>query len=72
MSETEREAWRMEFTFEFQDEEEADAIFKAFTDSLEDMEELFSDIDLGKVSTSMTINAPATTLLALYVATADN
>ena len=40
-------------------------------DSLEDMEELFSDIDLGKVSTSMTINAPATTLLALYVATAD-
>ena len=41
-------------------------------DSLEDMEELFSDIDLGKVSTSMTINAPATTLLALYVATADN
>ena len=41
-------------------------------DSLEDMEVLFSDIDLGKVSTSMTINAPATTLLALYVATADN
>jgi methylmalonyl-CoA mutase N-terminal domain/subunit len=41
-------------------------------DSLEDMEELFADIDLGKVSTSMTINAPATTLLALYVATADN
>ncbi len=41
-------------------------------DSLEDMEELFNDIDLGKVSTSMTINAPATTLLALYVATADN
>ncbi len=41
-------------------------------DTLEDMEVLFSDIDLGKVSTSMTINAPATTLLALYVATADN
>ena len=40
-------------------------------DTLEDMEELFSDIDLSKVSTSMTINAPATTLLALYVATAD-
>ena len=40
-------------------------------DTLEDMEVLFSDIDLGKVSTSMTINAPATTLLALYVATAD-
>ena len=41
-------------------------------DTLEDMEVLFSGIDLGKVSTSMTINAPATTLLALYVATADN
>ena len=40
-------------------------------DTLEDMEVLFSDIDLGKVSTSMTINAPATTLLALYVAAAD-
>mgnify|MGYP001330505848 FL=1 len=40
-------------------------------DTLEDMEVLFSDIDLGKVSTSVTINAPATTLLALYVATAD-
>ena len=40
-------------------------------DSIEDMEDLFSGIDLGKVSTSMTINAPATTLLALYVATAD-
>jgi len=41
-------------------------------DSLEDMETLFADINLGEVSTSMTINAPATTLLALYVATADN
>lgn len=41
-------------------------------DTLEDMETLFADIDLGKVSTSMTINAPATTLLALYVAVADN
>ena len=41
-------------------------------DSLDDMETLFADINLGEVSTSMTINAPATTLLALYVATADN
>ena len=41
-------------------------------DSIEDMEELFSDINLEKISTSMTINAPATTLLALYVAVADN
>ena len=41
-------------------------------DTLEDMETLFADINLGNVSTSMTINAPATTLLALYVATADN
>jgi methylmalonyl-CoA mutase N-terminal domain/subunit len=41
-------------------------------DSLEDMETLFEGINLGEVSTSMTINAPATTLLALYIATADN
>jgi methylmalonyl-CoA mutase N-terminal domain/subunit len=37
-------------------------------DSLADMEELFSGIPLGKVSTSMTINATAIILLALYVA----
>ena len=41
-------------------------------DSLEDMETLFEGINLGEVSTSMTINAPATTLLALYIAAADN
>jgi methylmalonyl-CoA mutase N-terminal domain/subunit len=35
-------------------------------DSLDDMERLFHGIDLGKVSTSMTINATAATLLALY------
>jgi len=35
-------------------------------DSFEDMERLFQGIDLGKVSTSMTINATAATLLALY------
>ena len=35
-------------------------------DSVEDMERLFRGIDLGKVSTSMTINATAATLLALY------
>lgn len=38
--------------------------------SLEDMERLFDDIPLGKVSTSMTINATAAILLALYVAVA--
>jgi methylmalonyl-CoA mutase N-terminal domain/subunit len=38
--------------------------------SLEDMEILFRDIPLDKVSTSMTINAPAAVLLALYVAVA--
>ena len=36
--------------------------------SLEDMETLFRDIPLGDVSTSMTINAPAAILLAMYVA----
>ncbi|MBI3484419.1 MAG: methylmalonyl-CoA mutase family protein [Acidobacteria bacterium] len=37
-------------------------------DSLEDMETLFDGIPLGRVSTSMTINATAAILLALYVA----
>jgi len=36
--------------------------------SLEDMATLFRDIPLGDVSTSMTINAPAAVLLAMYVA----
>ena len=39
-------------------------------DSLEDMEALFSGIPLDKVSTSMTINAPASVLLMMYVAVA--
>jgi methylmalonyl-CoA mutase N-terminal domain/subunit len=39
-------------------------------DSLEDMERLFDGIPLGSVSTSMTINATASTLLCLYVAVA--
>lgn len=40
-------------------------------DSLKDMEILFDQIDLGKVSTSMTINAPASVLLAMYIAVAE-
>jgi methylmalonyl-CoA mutase, N-terminal domain len=39
-------------------------------DSLEDMERLFAGIPLNTVSTSMTINATATILLAMYVAAA--
>ena len=39
-------------------------------DSLEDMEVLFEGIPLDKVSTSMTINAPAAILLAMYMAVA--
>jgi len=39
-------------------------------DSIEDMELLFSGIELTKISTSMTINATASILLALYVAVA--
>ncbi|NPV57477.1 MAG: methylmalonyl-CoA mutase [Anaerolineae bacterium] len=38
--------------------------------SIEDMERLFEGIPLGKVSTSMTINAPASILLAMYIAVA--
>src|SRR5436853_4157820 len=39
-------------------------------DSIEDMQRLFEGIDLEKISTSMTINATAIILLALYVAVA--
>lgn len=39
-------------------------------DSIEDMERLFSGIQLDTISTSMTINATASILLALYVAVA--
>ena len=39
--------------------------------SLRDMETLFDSIPLDKVSTSMTINAPASILLAMYIAVAD-
>jgi methylmalonyl-CoA mutase N-terminal domain/subunit len=39
-------------------------------DSIEDMERLFDGIRLDTISTSMTINAPASILLALYVAVA--
>jgi methylmalonyl-CoA mutase, N-terminal domain len=39
-------------------------------DSVEDMQRLFEGIELTKVSTSMTINATASILLALYVAVA--
>jgi methylmalonyl-CoA mutase N-terminal domain/subunit len=39
--------------------------------SLEDMEHLFAGIPVGKVSTSMTINAPAAVLTCMYVAVAQ-
>ena len=41
-------------------------------DSIEDMELLLDQIPLGSVSTSMTINAPASILLAMYIATGKN
>jgi methylmalonyl-CoA mutase, N-terminal domain len=40
-------------------------------DTLADMETLFGGIPLDKVSTSMTINAPASVLLAMYIAVAQ-
>jgi methylmalonyl-CoA mutase, N-terminal domain len=40
-------------------------------DSLEDMEILFSGIDLEKVTVSMTINSPASVLWAMYLAVAE-
>jgi methylmalonyl-CoA mutase, N-terminal domain len=40
-------------------------------DTVEDMHLLFDQIDLGRVSTSMTINATASTLLAMYIVVAE-
>ena len=40
-------------------------------DTLRDMEDLYADIDLGAVSTSMTINGPAAALLAMYIAVGE-
>ena len=40
-------------------------------DTLADMETIFSGIDLAKISTSMTINAPASILLAMYIAVGE-
>ncbi|HET7628514.1 MAG TPA: methylmalonyl-CoA mutase family protein [Bacillales bacterium] len=40
-------------------------------DSLEDMEALLREIPLDRVSTSMTINAPAAVLLAMYIVVAE-
>ncbi len=41
-------------------------------DSLRDMEILFDRIDLGRISTSMTINGPAAIILAMYLANGEN
>jgi len=40
-------------------------------DTLDDMSDLFAGIDLGEVSVSMTINAPAAIMMAFYVAAAE-
>ena len=40
-------------------------------DTLADVRDLFAGVDLGAVTTSMTINSPAAILLAMYVATAE-
>jgi methylmalonyl-CoA mutase N-terminal domain/subunit len=40
-------------------------------DTLDDMADLFAGIDLGEVSVSMTINAPAAVMLAFYVVAAE-
>ncbi|MDG2217921.1 MAG: methylmalonyl-CoA mutase family protein [Acidimicrobiales bacterium] len=40
-------------------------------DTLADMEDLYADIDLSKVSTSMTINGPAAIVMAMYVAVGE-
>ena len=40
-------------------------------DTLADMRDLFADIDLGRITTSMTINSPAAVMLAMFVAQAE-
>ncbi|MCC5951071.1 MAG: methylmalonyl-CoA mutase [Acidimicrobiia bacterium] len=40
-------------------------------DTLADMEDLFAGIDLGDVTTSMTINSPAAVVFAMYIAAAE-
>lgn len=40
-------------------------------DTLADMRDLFADIDVGAVSTSMTINGPANIIMAMYIANAE-
>src|ERR671939_138311 len=40
-------------------------------DTLDDMQDLFAGIDLGQVTVSMTINAPAAIMMAFYVAAAE-
>ena len=41
-------------------------------DTIDDMRQLFDGIDLGKLSVSMTINAPAVVIMAFYLATAQD
>ena len=41
-------------------------------DSVSDMRDLFSGIDLGAITTSMTINSPAAPVLAMFVAQAED
>ena len=40
-------------------------------DSLADMEDLYAGIDLGEITTSMTINSPAAVIMAMFVAQAE-
>ncbi|MEM8619228.1 MAG: methylmalonyl-CoA mutase family protein [Actinomycetota bacterium] len=40
-------------------------------DTLADMEDLYSGIDLGEITTSMTINSPAAPIMAMFVAQAE-
>ena len=40
-------------------------------DTLADMEDLYAGIDLGQVTTSMTINSPAAVIFAMYVAVGE-
>lgn len=61
------------YGFEADDERSLGEIGKegVSIDTLKDMETLFDGIDLSKISTSMTINGPASILLAMYIVAAE-
>mgnify|MGYP000931703669 CR=1 FL=1 len=65
-------AWGgVQATIENEAREHAEAIVRHAIDTLADMEDLYSGIDLGAITTSMTINSPAAAIFAMFIAQAE-